>query len=65
MVQALGRRSVGCQKYRWKDEVAKNPKELNVPKWLDLVQGRKKWRILMSEAKIHDIVNKFYFCVIS
>lgn len=51
--QPSGRRPVGRPRYRWKDEVAKDLKELEVSDWSELAQNREDWRTLMSEAKIH------------
>lgn len=37
----MGRRPLGHPRYRWKEEVAKDMKEQNVLKWLELAQDRK------------------------
>ncbi|CAG9112619.1 unnamed protein product [Plutella xylostella] len=51
--QPSGRRPVGRPRYHWKNEVAKDLKELEVSDWSELAQNREDWRTLMSEAKIH------------
>lgn len=43
-------RPVGHPKYRWKGEVAKDLKELNVPKWSKLSKDRKKETTSISTA---------------
>jgi hypothetical protein len=48
-----GRRPVGRPRYRWRDEVEKDLRELRAPDWLETAQERERWRSLVSEAKIH------------
>lgn len=51
--QPTDRRPVDRPRYRWKNAVAKDLKQLNVPKSSELAQDRKKWRTWISEVKIH------------
>ncbi|KAG7310614.1 hypothetical protein JYU34_003406 [Plutella xylostella] len=51
--QPSGKRPVGRPRYRWRDVVLADLRELQASDWQDTAQDRGKWRVLVSEAKTH------------
>ena len=48
-----GRRPVGRPRYRWRDMVTADLRELQAEDWQSTAQNRDKWHVLVSVAKTH------------
>jgi len=48
-----GTRRRGRPRKRWKEEVERELQVLGVRRWRELVAGRKKWKDIVRQAKVH------------
>jgi hypothetical protein len=49
--QLYGTRRAGGPKLRWVDSVAQDARNVRINNWKKATQDRKRWRILLAEAK--------------
>lgn len=49
----VGKISLGRPCLRWKNNIAKNPKAMNIDKPLDVMANREQWRIIVKSATTH------------
>jgi hypothetical protein len=52
-----GRKTVGRRKgkplLRWMDNVVADLKTMRIKQWMEMMQDREKWRLIVEEAKTH------------
>lgn len=48
-----GRRLVGRPRYRWRDVVEADLRQIQAHNWREIAQDRARWKHLVSEAKTH------------
>ena len=47
------RRRKGRSRLRWMDDVVTDLKIMKIKQWMEKIKDRKKWRLIVEEAKAH------------
>jgi len=47
------RRRKGRLHLRWMDDVVADLEAMKIKQWMEKMQGREKWRLIVEEAKAH------------